>query len=40
MDRKQSYDAQVTDEHNVKASDFLANKEKHEAKIRQLEEIE
>ena len=37
---RNQYNQSVTESHNYRAADFLANKEMHEAKIRQLEEIE
>ena len=38
--RKAEYDQVVTENHNVRASELVMDKERHEAKIKQLEEIE
>jgi hypothetical protein len=38
--RKAEYDQVVTESHNVRASELVMDKERHEQKIKQLEEIE
>ena len=37
---RNQYNQSVSESHNQRANEFLQNKEMHEAKIRQLEEIE